>query len=912
MKPAPIPENEAGRLAALRRYEVLDTPPERVFDDIAALAAHICGAPIALVSLVDAERQWFKARVGVDATETARDISFCGHGILEGDLFVVPDALADERFADNPLVLQDPQVRFYAGSRLVTPDGHAVGMLCVIDRQPRRLTSEQEEALRALGRQVVDQLELRATIGELRKTLGELAESETSYWDMVESSTDFVFTHDLAGGILSANRAFLRLAGVERASELAGRSIVDFIVPPNRHLFADYLQTIRADGRAEGLMTVETAEGERVLEYRNVLRSAAEGATLVRGFARDVTERLRVQHAVERSEERLRKIFEEAPIGMAIVGLDGRFLQVNAAFCRMLGYGAEELTLRTFGDVTHPDDLEAALETGARLFRGEVPSYTLEKRYLTKAGETVWGRITVSALRDERGSVTHALGMIEDVTEHRRSAQQLKERTAHLDALLREIPLAVVVLDPEQRIQMCNAAFERLFGYAETEIRGRGLDDLIAPPELREEAARLTGRGLHGETLHETTRRRHRDGTLIEVELHGVPLIVDGRLSGVFAIYQDITERRRAQEAAEQAHGRLQGSVAELERQARDMALVNEMGDMLQSCVALEEAYSVIGEAARRLFPEESGAVYVLAPSRNLVERVTAWGEEPGGERAFGPEDCWALRRGRAHYVERGTAALRCRHLELADDRCSLCVPMMAQGEALGLLHLRAAAPSAGGGGGDATREARHRLALDLADRVGLAVANLRLRETLRHQSIRDPLTTLFNRRYLEEALGRELRRATRRWRPLAIIFFDVDHFKRFNDTFGHEAGDTLLRELGAWLQGRTRVEDVACRWGGEEFAVVLTESDLDAAHVVAEKLREEVQQLEVRHRGQTLGRITLSLGVAVYPRHGTTMEERFRGADAALYRAKAEGRNRVVGAAAAPGPAPISTRQSD
>jgi len=164
---APAPATEKKRLKVLWQYDVLDTVPEEVFDDLTELAARICEAPIALITLVDEKRQWFKSRIGITVKETSRDISFCGHAICQSDLFIVPDAMHDKRFSHNPLVTAEPKIRFYAGAPLVTPDGHALGTLCVIDKVPRELTSDQRQALRVLARHVMTQLELRRHTKEL-------------------------------------------------------------------------------------------------------------------------------------------------------------------------------------------------------------------------------------------------------------------------------------------------------------------------------------------------------------------------------------------------------------------------------------------------------------------------------------------------------------------------------------------------------------------------------------------------------------------------------------------------------------------------------------------------------------------------------------------------------------------------
>ena len=262
----------------------------------------------------------------------------------------------------------------------------------------------------------------------------------------------------------------------------------------------------------------------------------------------------------------------------------------------------------------------------------------------------------------------------------------------------------------------------------------------------------------------------------------------------------------------------------------------------------------------------------------------------------FEPDKCWGLRRGRVHTVG-DKDGLFCQHLKQAPSGATICVPMVGQGDTLGVLFLESNPAEHGQivALADGVLDSCERLAVDVAERLSLAVANLMLRETLRSQAIRDPLTGLFNRRYMEETLGREVPRALRKGTPLSVVMLDIDHFKIFNDLFGHDAGDALLHELGILLQSRVRDEDVACRYGGEEFALILPEMSAEGAYVRLNEIREGVRELKVVHRGQPLGPVTISLGVAFLREHGSTGESLLHSADTALYRAKKEGRDRVV-----------------
>ncbi|TMK85596.1 MAG: sensor domain-containing diguanylate cyclase, partial [Actinobacteria bacterium] len=386
---------------------------------------------------------------------------------------------------------------------------------------------------------------------------------------------------------------------------------------------------------------------------------------------------------------------------------------------------------------------------------------------------------------------------------------------------------------------------------------------------------------------------RRRDGSVIWVrDSARVVRDKDERIVAYEGVLVDITRRKQAEWEARQANQQLAGWVGELEQRNREMSLINEMGDMLQSCPTAEEAYAVMAHWAEQLFSGHPGALCVIAASRNLVEPVAVWGAPALGELIFGPEDCWALRSGRTHLVEDPSSRLMCKHLTEALTGASLCVPMMAQGEALGILHLQV---RNGPPGHERPTERVKPLAVAVADHLALALANLRLRESLRSQSIRDPLTGLFNRRYMEESLERELRRAERHHHNVGVIMLDLDHFNRFNNTFGHQAGDALLQAFGEMVRSRIRAEDIACRYGGEEFTMILPETTLAVTVERAQQLLEQVRDLRLTQRGRPVGSVTVSAGVAVHPDHGAAAEALIRAADMALYRAKAEGRDQVM-----------------
>ncbi|MGH8709916.1 MAG: diguanylate cyclase [Burkholderiales bacterium] len=363
-----------------------------------------------------------------------------------------------------------------------------------------------------------------------------------------------------------------------------------------------------------------------------------------------------------------------------------------------------------------------------------------------------------------------------------------------------------------------------------------------------------------------------------------------------YTAYRDLSQRAQDQRALKDLHDRLENGTRLLQQREHEKVVLGQMSGVLQSCMNVKEAYNAIAQFGKRLFPGEAGVFFVMHDSREYLEASATWGEPEIGGPLFAPEDCWALRRGRLHLVDDPRIGLQCDHVKAAGvpQLPYLCVPMVVHSETVGLLHLQLDMDSI-------RSEAAQRLdviqqlAATFADQVALAVTNLRLRETLRQQSIHDPLTGLHNRRYLQEVMQRELARTERKKTILAVIILDVDHFKRFNDTYGHEAGDAVLRSLAQLIERQIRGSDIACRYGGEEFILVLPEASLSIARQRGELLREAAQSMHVTSSGQTLSPVSISLGLALFPQHGHTAEELIQAADAALYRAKQAGRNRLM-----------------
>jgi diguanylate cyclase (GGDEF)-like protein/PAS domain S-box-containing protein len=514
-------------------------------------------------------------------------------------------------------------------------------------------------------------------------------------------------------------------------------------------------------------------------------------------------------------------------------------------------------------------------------------------------------------------------------------------RTAVVDAaqdgearfriLAEAIPQIVWTATPEGSADYCNRRWYELTGFTEEQTLGAGWLNAIHPDDQPVAARNWANVLPTGEPFEMEYRVQNATGGFRWQLARATPMRDSaGTIVKWFGGCTDIEEQRHTQQLLEDqirdrtaeladANTRLQEEMWERDQARRQLDEQNEkmvqqltersqratllakMGELMQSCVSKDEVFAAALGFAPKIFPTSRGAVALLNPARSLAEVAGSWNECQLPRPVFESASCWALRTGHPHLVIAGDSTATCAHAAGVEDTY-LCIPILAQGEALGILHFQATkeAPS--------LPDAELPLKTTFAAQVGLSVANIRLREALRTQSIRDPLTGLYNRRYLTETLEREIRRAVRAEQSLGVLMLDLDHFKRFNDTYGHDAGDSVLRETASFLSKSIRIEDTVCRFGGEEFVVILPTADLAAAHARAERIRSKLHELIVLHQGQSLGTITVSVGVAALPVHGTTPKELLDAADAALYRAKRDGRDRVVDA----DPVPLTDVQPD
>ncbi len=981
----PIPENEAARLKKLCQYQIIDTPAEKAYDDITHLAAAICGTPIAVISLVDARRQWFKSKFGLETTETSREQAFCAYTILQEEIFIVPDAAKDERFARNALVTSPPNIRFYAGVPLITSENYALGSLAAIDYVPRELNSQQIESLKALARQVVKLIELRNNLSKLESSefkrqqkpkerkqffqkvamglglasaivagggflahrsisdkvkntakqieyyktidkleninlqMKEVAIAKYRYinspqleylepyyrvkasipQEISQLKTQIVNRSDRQERLAILEQLIDReLTGVENAINLRKQNFdlaAPSLITQQGQAISDKLDaTIQEMKAAESKLLQQSSRSVQTNNYNyaivfstGILLNFLVLAIVYYFIEREINERRQIETDLAQERDFIFAVLDTISSVVVVCDAQGKIVRFNRAAEQISGYYSDEVKGKYLWDLfVQSHEVSLVKNSIENLQSNSTDKY--ETHWIARNGDRRSISWSNTQLRDQTGAVEYVIASGSDITERAEAELALKESQERYYDLFENANDLIQSVALDGHFIYVNRAWREALGYSEAEINDLSLFDVISP-DSQVHCQELFQRVLTGEKLGAVQAEFiTKNGRSILVEGSASCKIIDGKPVATQSIFRDITHRQQTEAQLQQTNERLNRSVKELEQRNHEITLLSEISDVLQACRTIEEAYTAISTFLKLMFPDVPGGIFLINASKNLVEAVVTWGAPPMTSHGFFlPNDCWALRRGRLHFAGALHGNLQCQHLDHPLPAASLCVPMIAQGEALGMLYLSSLESGT-------VIEAKQQLAVTVAEHISLALANIKLREKLENQSIRDPLTGLFNRRYMEESLDREIQRCDRKNQSLGVIMLDVDHFKRFNDTFGHEAGDSVLKELGKFLQKYVRGSDIACRYGGEEFTLILPEGTLEVTSKRAEQLREGIKHLNLKYRHEPLGQITLSLGVASFPEHGMTGQAVIREADAALYKAKREGRDAV------------------
>ena len=548
MIPVQTSIDEAGRIQVLQQYAVLDTVPESALDDLAVLAAHVCGAPISLVSLVDKERQWFKAKVGFELLETPREFSFCTYALHQTDLLIVPDAAQDARFASNPLVTGEPGIRFYAGAPLVTPEGAVLGTLCVIDRVPRTLLPKQRELLTMLARQVMGQL-------ELRRQARELAESERFLRTIFDSSPACLKVLGPDGSLRMINRAGLAMIEAESFEEVEGACVYPLVVPEQRAQFeAVTARVFRGESATLDYQIVGRKGTMRWLETHAVpLRDEWGEVTGLLGITRDITPRKQAEQASQASEARYRTLFEHAPDGILVADPHCRFLEANASICRMLGYARDALAGMHVSEIVRET---AVPHIVAALNEIKDTSDYHHEWYLRRKDGSLFVAEVIAAMTP----TGNLLALIRDSTERKRSETRFRW-------LVDSNAQGVMFWNMKGEITGANDAFLRIVGYDREDLEAARIHwTRMTPPEYAEQDRRsleeLADKGVCTPVEKEYIRK---DGSRVTV-LRGAATFADDPEEGVGFVL-DLTERKRSEQQALRAQrmesiGTLAGGIA--------------------------------------------------------------------------------------------------------------------------------------------------------------------------------------------------------------------------------------------------------------------------------------------------------------------------------------------------------------
>ncbi|WP_020651704.1 PAS domain-containing protein [Massilia niastensis] len=871
---------EAARLAALADLAILDTPSEPRFDRFTRLAAMAFGAPISLISLVDEDRQWFKSRCGLEAAETPRSMAFCSHAVAARRMLVVEDALLDPRFADNPLVLGAPHIRFYAGQPVYSA-GQAVGTLCVIDTVPRSLSPQQrqvlqdlacmvevelnhaktvaaramaEQALKALnsdleGRVAARTAELEDKVAQLsrevaQRKLAETALRQSEAWTrtIVSSSYSGFVGADSEGRVIEWNASAERIFGWPREQAM-GKLLSELIVPP--HLRTAHDQGLRrfvTSGESSVLdkkmeLPALTACGRQITIEMTISTYLWHGEHYFGAFCNDISERIRTRQQLEEKQELLDAVLESIDVAVVACDAVGNLSLFNRTARKVLGRDRQPIAPAEWSHyyaLYHADGRTAMAMDElplVRALKGEVVRD--QSLVIAPAGQAA---ATVLAsgrpLRNAQGHTLGAVVVMKDVSELAASKELLAASERRLRAITENLPTLIGKVDAQGRFVFLNGRALQFYGKGADELIGQDIASAYTP----EAYARLQPyfeRAAAGERVY-FEHAMEVGGCLMHYQCCFIPQrATSGAPDGFFAMAFDISARKMSELAQADSEERLR--------------TITDNLPVLIAYLDQERRYRFANAVHGSWLGKAPGAII----GRTMCE---AFGDDYFVQQKEALDRAW---KGEAAQCEH--EIVRKKHARIVH---STFLPQFRDGAVVGVYVLTT----------DATASRLHERSL----------------HALAHT---DALTKIPNRRQFEIGLQGAIERSLQRARRFALFYLDIDHFKQINDTHGHAVGDMVLVEFARRLQKAVRSSDLVARLAGDEFTVLLdevqSEDDLErVAHKILLAMRAPFEL------GTLVLEVTTTVGVGLADGTGVTAESISETADQALYLAKRAGRN--------------------
>ncbi len=583
----------------------------------------------------------------------------------------------------------------------------------------------------------------------------------------------------------------------------------------------------------------------------------------------------------------LRHFFENNPQNLTRLMSFIAVLDVNDTTLRMWNHATKDLITGRLRLSRVEENREKYLEEVEAIHQNKLFHRVENLKILGASGENLNVTLYWNVLPGHEHDWSRVLVTVVDTTHQRKVEESLRESEARLRMLVDNAEDMIFMQDPTGRILFFNAP--SLYEINENIVVG-SLPGAHLPGDLAR-AINSVNKNVK-ETLKpqifEVTFST-RSGPVFVSFLSYAILDENGRLQAFGTIGRNITALKKAEQALSETQRALSIRVAELERNYQEISLISEMLTMLQFSQELDEAFKLSAQFLRQLFASYSGSLMGVQPTTGALTVRFGWGREGTRQRSYTIDDCWAVRTGKPYYQSASETGLRCKHMEEHPQKSGYCLPILIEKQPAGCLSIQ--------GDKQEIPERIRQLANTVTEQLNLAFTNIQLRHGLRQQAIHDALTGLYNRLYLDESLTRELYRQERSGQSLSIIMMDLDHLKEINDIYGHAAGDSVLRSLGSLIKQSVRASDLPCRYGGDEFVLVMPDTSLETAVRRAEKIADQFRKLSIPFGTQTLGGYTLSIGIASAPKHGHTSQDLLAAADQALYQAKRGGRDQVVSA---------------